>query len=276
MEYRSLADLRRDIVAWLPRLPPFDAVVGIPRSGMIPAVLLGLYRNVPVFASGQDGLCLSATGFRSPTRLIPARILVVDDSVLSGRTMGEARTWATSRWSGATVLCGAVYLAPGSEQHVDVFYQCLPGPRIFEWNLFHCDNTARIATDLDGVLCRDPTPEENDDGEKYRAFLETVDPAVVPTYPVGAVITCRLEKYRAQTEAWLKKWNIRYGALLMWNLPTRAARMECGHYGTQKGRAFAGTDLDLMAESTEPEAIEIARVSGRPVVHFATGTLIHA
>ena len=40
MNFRTLRHLRQDLVAWLPHLPRVDLIVGIPRSGMIPAAIL--------------------------------------------------------------------------------------------------------------------------------------------------------------------------------------------------------------------------------------------
>ena len=59
--------------------------------------------------------------------------------------------------------------------------------------------------DFDGVLCRDPTEEENDDGDKYRYFIANVEPIFKPSVEIGWIVTSRLEKYRDLTENWLKK-----------------------------------------------------------------------
>jgi len=42
---------------------------------------------------------------------------------------------------------------------------------VFEWNALHHSNPERFCVDIDGVLCRDPTEAENDDGESYLEFL---------------------------------------------------------------------------------------------------------
>ena len=47
--------------------------------------------------------------------------------------------------------------------------------------------------DIDGVLCADPTPEENDDGEKYRHFLLNAPPLFIPKVTIGTLVTSRLE-----------------------------------------------------------------------------------
>lgn len=38
----------------------------------------------------------------------------------------------------------------------------------------------KACLDIDGVLCVDPTPEENDDGPRYREFLLTPNPYSFP------------------------------------------------------------------------------------------------
>src|SRR5215813_6017436 len=81
----------------LPRLPRnVDVVVGVPRSGLTPALLVALYKNAMV--TDPEGL-LAGRGFPPGVRrfkpnliLDPSRwrdVLVIDDSVDSGRTLGE-------------------------------------------------------------------------------------------------------------------------------------------------------------------------------------------
>lgn len=48
IEYRSIVDMNNIIVKNLQKLPhDIDLVVGIPRSGMLPANLIALYLNKP-------------------------------------------------------------------------------------------------------------------------------------------------------------------------------------------------------------------------------------
>ena len=91
-------------------------------------------------------------------------------------------------------------------------------PRVFEWNLMHGTVLANSCVDIDGVLCLDPTDEENDDGECYARFLRDTPALLLPTAPVAWLVTSRLEKYRKQTAEWLARHEVRYGA------PTRASR----------------------------------------------------
>jgi adenine/guanine phosphoribosyltransferase-like PRPP-binding protein len=49
MNYRSIADLNRVVATSLHLVPTdIDVVVGVPRSGMLPATLLALYLHLPL------------------------------------------------------------------------------------------------------------------------------------------------------------------------------------------------------------------------------------
>ena len=107
-------------------------------------------------------------------------------------------------------------------------------PRVFEWNLMHGTVLSNSCMDIDGVLCLDPTDEENDDGHRYLRFLRDTPALLLPTSPVGWLVTSRLEKYRAQTEEWLARHKVQYGALRMMQYPDMAARRAARAYARFK------------------------------------------
>jgi orotate phosphoribosyltransferase len=274
MNYRSVADLNDDVKRWVPRLPQgIDLVVGIPRSGLLAGNLVALTLNVPL--TDLDGFLDSrviSTGDRFEDELDarPERVLVVDDSVLTGTSMTEARerVAAADIPAETEVVFGAVYVSPRGERNgiVDTYADVVKPPRVFEWNLMHHPGIVpKSCFDLDGVLCRDPTPEENDDGERYREFISTVDPRVVPSNPIGRIVTARLEKYRDQTEAWLDRHGIEYGELIMLDLPSAEERRRRGNHAEYKAEAYRETDAKLFVESDHTQAVEIAQLTDRPV-----------
>ena len=73
--------------------------------------------------------------------------------------------------------------------HVDLYREVVEMPRVFEWNLMHGTVLANSCMDIDGVLCLDPTDEENDDGERYLRFLSETPALLLPTAPVGWLVT---------------------------------------------------------------------------------------
>ena len=120
--------------------------------------------------------------------------------------------------------------------------------------------------DLDGVLCEDPTDEQNDDGEKYIDFVLNAPLKVKPTFEIGYIVTSRLEKYRDITEQWLKNNGIRYKELIMMQYKTKEERIKSGAHGKFKGEKYKSlSDTNLFIESNLSQAEEIASISGKTV-----------
>jgi uncharacterized HAD superfamily protein/hypoxanthine phosphoribosyltransferase len=283
MNYRSVADLNDAILNNLHKLPSeVDVVVGIPRSGLIAANLLCLALNVPMadvegFLAGR----LLTTGIKRRTRAPqsdPAgtrTVVVIDDSVHSGDSMRRVRA-RFAGFPGDTrfVFC-AVFGVNNSHDSVDVVLEQVPMPRMFQWNVMHHALLEKCCVDIDGVLCLDPRPEENDDGPAYRQFLRTARPLLCPSARIGMLVTSRLEKYREDTAAWMARQNIEYNALHMLDLPSQEERLRRGAHGAFKAGIYKNSDAILFIESEHEQAREIARLSGKPVLCIATQHVIH-
>ncbi len=123
----------------------------------------------------------------------------------------------------------------------------------------------RTCVDIDGVLCADPTQVQNDDGPGYRSFLSGAQPLVLPTSPVGWVVTSRLERYRPETEAWLRENGVEYGELVMLDVATAEERRALGAHGRHEAAFSASSGAELFVESEYAQAVEIAALSGRQV-----------
>jgi orotate phosphoribosyltransferase len=190
----------------------------------------------------------------------------VDDSVLTGRQMHLARQSLRALESRHSIQYGAAYVEPGMESAVDFHHQSLPYPRMFEWNMMHHRMLGQACVDVDGVLCRDPTPEENDDGPRYDAFIESVAARVAPTYTIGTLVTARLEKYRAATEDWLARHRIQFRALLMMPYTTKAERLAAGRHAAFKAEAYVASRASIFIESNRLQARDIAEMTNRPVI----------
>lgn len=283
MNYRSIADLSKAVRAGAHCVPPdVDLIVGIPRSGMLPANMLALHLNRKVCDLGSYLGNLPIRHGRTrqaahPELHLPQEakhVLVIDDSVDSGASMEAARGLMEKASPGARVSYGAVYATENSRNRVDLHFEIVPHPRAFEWNVMHRSLLEECCVDIDGVLCHDPLPEENDDGEAYRKFLLAARPLVVPTYPVGHLVTSRLEKYRAETSAWLDARGIVYRHLHMLDLPDAVTRRKLGVHGSFKASVYASLrDARLFIESEPHQAIEICNTSGKPVLCYSNQTM---
>src|SRR5262249_21513843 len=123
-------------------------------------------------------------------------ILVLDDSVNSGTEMNRVKAVLDRNNLSDQVILGAVYASSQGIPHVEVYADCVEWPRIFDWNIFHHQLTSEFLFDLDGVLCRDPADQENDDGENYLRYMQNVIPRVRPSQRLKGIVSARLEKYR--------------------------------------------------------------------------------
>ncbi|MES2497075.1 MAG: phosphoribosyltransferase family protein [Pseudomonadota bacterium] len=274
MEYRSFADLAATVARNSYRLPAdIDLVVGIPRSGMLAANMLAMHLNLPFldlesYIAGLDphvGRTVRST-MRVDGSVAPARVLVVDDSILSGESMVEVRARLAEHKPAADIVYCAVYAAHENHREIDVWLEIVDHPRIFQWNLMRHRRLGDACFDIDGVLCHDPSEQDNDDGERYGAFLTSARPLHLPGVPVKHLVTSRLEKYRGQTEAWLHAHGIVYEKLWMLDLPSAEERRRLKMHAVHKARVYRKTNACLFVESEDRQAAEIADLSGRPVL----------
>jgi uncharacterized HAD superfamily protein/hypoxanthine phosphoribosyltransferase len=270
MYYRNIADLNRIILKRLSILPrDFDLIVGVPRSGMLPANLLALYLNRPytdihsflnghIYKAGARGSFFDIKDFK--------KVLVVDDSVSAGTAMAEVKEKLKPLENDFSFSYCAIYMSPGKEKLVDYFFETVPSPRYFQWNIMNHLTLEKACFDIDGVLCEDPSDNQNDDGEKYTDFVLNARPLFIPGAKIGTIVTSRLEKYRKETETWLKNNNVRYNSLVMLDLPDMAARQKSNSHAEHKAKEYKSKPYMLFIESDPWQAREINRISGKPVL----------
>ena len=274
MNFVTVSELDRDIIHNLHKIPEnIDVIAGVPRSGMLAASLIALHLNRPL--TDIDSLASGKIYSSGSTKNVPEKTasgmqaaLVVEDSTLSGRSLMEAKK--TLRQAGCSMKCIflAVYAVGEARHNADIYFRIIPRPRAFEWNFMHYPEfLKRACVDIDGVLCMDPSPEENDDGEKYREFIRNARVKFVPTAEIGWIVTSRLEKYREDTEYWLEKHGIRYGRLCMLGLESAEERRRLGIHAEFKAEVYKNAgDAACFIESDKRQAAEINRITGKDVI----------
>lgn len=281
INYKTYSDLARDVRRAAPALPDDLAlIVGLPRSGMIPAYMLGAFLHVPVCTLPEYLHAIPPSSGCRPVRPVSngvERVLVVDDTVNTGASMQRARSDLLLGKRSNDFVFFAVYATMESKDMVDVYSSILEQPRIFQWNYTNHDVLALSCIDMDGVLCVDPTDEQNDDGDLYRQFLLSAKPLYVPMYKVFAIVTSRLEKYRNETVTWLRDHDVRYERLYMIDLPSKAERQRLGAHAKFKSKLFAELgDATLFIESDRDQALEIAAETKKPVICITTDEMFSA
>ena len=283
MRYRSYEDLADCIRRKMWRVPSdVELIVGIPRSGMIPALMLAELLNkrcadLDAFIEGRQMSC----GGRQ--RLMrgsgQGRVLVLDDTVFFGTAMRKARERLAPLADRYDLLFGCIYAeGMNAKQMVDIYFEDIyrTGEKtwLYEWNVLHhyAKKTQASMWDVDGLLCKDPPDDRNT--EAYERYLPEAIPMIIPTTKVGALVTYRLERYRNVTEEWLRAQGVEYGHLMMFNAPDRdtrnrmlsPARYKAQIYGTT---AWAG----LFVESSELQAVRIHQLTGKPVFCYENGRM---
>ena len=246
LNFKTIADLDSCIVKNLHKIPrDIDLVVGIPRSGMLAATIIALHLNLPLldmdsylnqvqFHTGNTKKCENWIKTTQEAK----KVLVVDDSISSGKAMNEAKM-LTKRIASVKHFFLAVYALELTSLMVDIFFEIVSQPRMFEWNFMHHWALEYACVDIDGV------------------------PKFIPTKKVAYIVSARLEKYRKETEEWLHKNKIEYGKLILLDEPDAASRRKNVNHGSYKGEIFKNTDCSLFIESSYEQAVEICRTSGK-------------
>lgn len=275
MNYVSVSKLNKDILNNLHKIPrDIDLVVGVPRSGMLPATLIALYLNKSL--SDLDSFIEGKVYSHGTTKNISVleesmkdvkKALIVEDSSNTGVSLRNAKERLRNIGENIELMYMAAYVTKETKSLVDISCREIATPRIFEWNFIHHCMLQQACVDIDGVLCLDPTPEENDDGIKYRGFIKNAKPKLIPTAKIGWIVTSRLEKYRKDTEEWLKNYNIQYDHLCMMDVKSAEERRKLGNHAAFKAFVYKkAKDTTFFIESEQKQAEEIARLTGKQVL----------
>jgi hypoxanthine phosphoribosyltransferase len=257
-------------------IPDFDVVIGIPRAGMMVASQIAEVYGKPLSSTDMflEGKYwwrnhnfdkeANYTDYQSKEKIESA--LIVDDTAASGSHMKIALRELKKKHPDIKFYTIALYATPVSEGNLDLYCKSISTVHLMETNFAIYSRAASphlIAMDMDGVLCEDCPIEVAQNEEKYAKFLLEAKPYLRFLFRIDYIITARLEKYREQTEKWLKDNKVSYKELIM-----------------QKDERRVGTDHALFKanvlknlpegtnyyESSTDQAKEIYRLTGRQVL----------
>lgn len=284
MIYTSFEDMANCIRRNLWKVPAdVDLIVGVPRSGMIAAMMVAEFLNKRVtdIDSFIAGHVMDSGGRGRMIRNgIASNILVIDDTVYSGGAMQRAKDKLKPLEDSYHILYGCIYAeGKGAKNKVDIYFEenyTLSGGKLYlyEWNILHHypSRTKYMMWDMDGIICKDPPDDANT--AAYEAYLPNAVPMIIPTIPIEAICTYRLEKYRKVTEEWLKRNGIEVKQVIMFNASTREERNAISSPGYYKGKMYKEAKwAKLFIESEEHQAEKIHRVSGKPVFCYSNGRM---
>jgi adenine/guanine phosphoribosyltransferase-like PRPP-binding protein len=263
-----------DILNLIAKIPPdITAIAGVARSGLSAATMLSMYLHLPMITIRQtmNDVIQTGNGWRlgGSKHVNPRteKILVVDDTVMTGNSLKAIAPLIDREFGNA--IYAAIYVNPAATRKPDIWSVDLPWPHILEWNVFNSILSPFTAMDFDGILCHDCPPGSDDDGPKYLDFVRNALPLYMPRRcPVPLIVTARIEKYRAETEAWLRRHGIAWHRLVMHPATTLRERQrdniaayKAHHYATWAQHFVARPGPHIFFESEDRQAREIAQVS---------------
>jgi len=262
MNFRTYEDMNLSIVKVLDKIraKEIDLVVGIPRSGIAPAAFIALHLQLP-YADLQTYINRKASTTSGKTLDLNKknRILLVDDSINTGSSFNKALTQIKNSNIQDDIVTFAVWYSDKTDiNRINLVADFCARPRVFQWNLWKHHKLGRFGTDMDGVLCRDPSKKENDKGPKLLDFYHRAEPKFLPERPVKFVITSRLEKYRDVTSEWLKRHNVQYEKLIMKTDPNLK-------HGIYKANVINSNNMLLYIESDPKQAKQISERVNIPI-----------
>jgi adenine/guanine phosphoribosyltransferase-like PRPP-binding protein len=275
IRFVTSAQFQRDILSLIAQIPPdITAIAGVARSGLSAATMLSMYLHLPMITIRQtmhdivdtgNGWRLGGSHHIDPKK---GKILVVDDTVMTGNSLKAIEPLIRSQVGQA--VYAAIYVNPNATKKPDIWAVDLPWPHILEWNVFNSILSPSAAMDFDGILCRDCPHGSDDDGPKYLEFIRNAGPLYVPRRcPVPLIVTARIEKYRAETEAWLRRHGIAWHKLVMHPAKTLRERerdnipaYKAKHYKAWASKHQPAPGPVMFFESEDRQAREIARLSG--------------
>lgn len=263
MVFISLNQLYFDIRQLALKLPAFDIIAGVPRSGVIAAGLLSSHLNLPLGSVDRlNGLTIFQGGVRDSP---PAgkKLLVLEDSAHSA----FFTSWIGPFLTHYDVKTSAVYVEDETKDRLDFWGKICPKPRTFAWGFMNCDLLKTACVDMDGVLCVNPTNHQNDDGPRYVEFLKNTAQIYRPLRrPIHSIVSSRMEKYRPQTESWLSTHNVPYNHLILTNYRSASERQKDHRYAELKADYYKSVDCLYFIESDRCQAKKIADLTGKPVI----------
>ena len=249
-----------------------NGIVGVPRSGMIPASILSVATSLPLYSIEKEKVVKLYSysengGYRMQNFTGNSdNLLFVDDTCYGGVCAKHLR-----KIFGNDIKIAVVFSTSRGLPYIDFASEILEPPHILEWNFFNCSFSTCAMFDIDGVFCPNVPIEVAIDDEKYVNWIANVKPyfdRIPKLFQASKLVTGRLEKYRSITEAWLLRHGFNYKELIMF--PTeREKERNSNHYivvGRYKADHFNSHNENFFVESEHSEASIIKSLTDKVVI----------
>ena len=274
-------------------IPEFDIVVPLPRGGFLPASIIASKFGKPLatpdmFLKSKYWWTTSIyvdkpRGNNTEFNMdIPKKedwkILLVDDVSYNGQGL----LWRTKKLiqetlPKTTVFKVAPYCFERTKAGLDYYCKVINIEHWFEKDLLiRKRGTAPIFVDMDGVLCDDSPCFSTYDEKVYLESIKLAKPYLIPHWTIDAIITGRLEKYRPETEQWLKENKVKYNKLIM----QEGNQITGTNHAMYKSKVIKSLSLppigSIMIESSLEQSKVIYKETGIQVICTETNQLFGA
>lgn len=260
IQFKSYGDLGRDITKNFGKFSgDWDLVVGVPRSGMVPAYMIALALNVNCtdISSWVNNYPLKRGLTRGVRKELSSpweakKVLIVDDSIMTGKSL-RSEIDALPDWLLSRASTLAVYSGKPIRSDVDIILEFLPHPRAFEWNIFHHNVMNRSCICLEGMIA-----EGDIGGDQCTPRFR-----YIPSRDINTIVSCQNESSRHEVETLLASHGISYQNLVMANNDNDV--MAIDSLVRFKVKAFIASTADLFIEGNSDQAKLICREARKPV-----------
>lgn len=269
-QFIKTSDMVKDVYSVIGNIPhDVDVVVGVARSGMLPASIIATNLHIPLFSCDlkNNRVLPCGYGYRSSNLEIePKHILIVEDTIMNGFSIKKATDIVRNHFASSKISDFVVYVNPEQPYVPTVLASFLNPPHLLEWNFFNSYYISISAVDFDGILCYE--------GRDTKRGPYNIDerPLYVPRFTkVPLIVTGRPSCMREESESWLAKHKIQYGKLVMWE-----GSMD-DWYNTSMISKFKADvysrmeNLKFFVESCPIQARDIHQLSGKVTVCPTTG-----
>lgn len=282
--YITYNDMIKDINENIWKIPKdIDGVIAVPRSGVIPAIIIAMYFHIPLttvdiflnskapyeaFTSFGGGLRFYQT-IKKDKEL--KKFLVIDDTYASGNSMKKTKEKLKN--FNYDFVYSSMYLEGKKEDGIlclkdlsDLKSISKIGFNLYEWNIFCHFLEHKFLFDIDGFIFYEPPLDTNI--EKYEAYIKNpiLKHKVIDTgnLPID-FLTYRLVKYQKETIESLVSNGINVGKIYMYNAQTIEERNKIPSYLFKASFYKSHDEYLLYVESDDYQAKMIHNISGKPV-----------
>lgn len=290
MDYITYNNLIEDIKNNLWKIPrDIDGIIAIERSGIVPAMVISQYVNIPM-ALFNTFLSHSSENINElfephGEKLMnkpknTKKYLIIDDTVCSGKQMKEKIDTIKAIHPEFTYVSCVMYLDAfgGNRIYIPDIYLDIHNDNyvLYEWSLFRDGINNLTLYDFDGVLCYDPPSDTNI--LEYEKYLKNPKPKfnIITAnkyfdFPIN-ICSYRIKKYYQETVDFLIKYGYKPGQIFLFNAETIEERNKIPSY-IYKAHVYQNSNFRLFVESNDYEALMINQITKRPVLSIEKNKL---